>query len=231
LAGEKIMIVDDEAVVHELLTHYLEREGFEVISVYSGSCALEKMVSCKPDLILLDILLPGLDGLEVCHEIRKKSDVPVIFITSRNAPHEVAFGLVIGGDNYIKKPFDPVEVVAMVRVQLRHSRRQQRPQDTETAVLTFGDLHINLYDRTVKIRKEPVFLTVKEYDLLLFLAQNPNRYFSSDQLIEAVWKDPQSISHKALMAHISNLRSKLDDDPGNPRYIITLKGVGYMFKS
>lgn len=118
MAGEKIMIVDDEAVVHELLTHYLEREGFRVFSVYSGSHVLEKTAFHKPDLILLDILLPGLDGLEICHELRKKSEVPIIFITSRDAPHEVALGLGIGGDDYVKKPFNPVEVVARVRAQL-----------------------------------------------------------------------------------------------------------------
>lgn len=223
------MIVDDEAVVHELLTHYLDREGFKVLSVYSGSHALDKIVSYKPDLILLDILLPGMDGLEICHELRKKSDVPLIFITSRDAPHELALGLGIGADDYVKKPFNPVEVVARVRAQLRRYKRQCTTQETETAILSFGDLRINLLDHTVEINGEPVSLTVKEYDLLVFLAQSPNRYFSSDHLIEAVWKHPQSISDKALMTHISNLRKKLKEDPDNPRYLVTMKGVGYMF--
>lgn len=231
MAGEKIMIVDDEAVVHELLTHYLEREGFRVFSVYSGSHVLDKTAFHKPDLILLDILLPGLDGLEICHELRKKSDVPIIFITSRDAPHEVALGLGIGGDDYVKKPFNPVEVVARVRAQLRRFRKQCALPEDEPAVLAFGDLRINLFDRTVEMKGERVELTVKEYDLLLFLAQNPNRYFSSDQLIEAVWNHPRSISQKALMTHISNLRKKLGEDPDSPRYIATLKGVGYMFSS
>jgi len=231
LAGEKIMIVDDEAVVHELLTHYLEREGFKVFSVYSGSHVLDKTAFHKPDLILLDILLPGLDGIEICHELRKKTDVPIIFITSRDAPHEVALGLGIGGDDYVKKPFNPVEVVARVRAQLRRFRKQCALQEDEPAVLAFGDLRINLFDRTVEMKGERVELTVKEYDLLLFLAQNPNRYFSSDQLIEAVWNHPRSISQKALMTHISNLRKKLGEDPDSPRYIATLKGVGYMFSS
>ncbi|ABZ83241.1 transcriptional regulator [Heliomicrobium modesticaldum Ice1] len=231
MAGEKIMIVDDEAVVHELLTHYLEREGFKVFSVYSGSHVLDKTAFHKPDLILLDILLPGLDGIEICHELRKKTDVPIIFITSRDAPHEVALGLGIGGDDYVKKPFNPVEVVARVRAQLRRFRKQCALQEDEPAVLAFGDLRINLFDRTVEMKGERVELTVKEYDLLLFLAQNPNRYFSSDQLIEAVWNHPRSISQKALMTHISNLRRKLGEDPDSPRYIATLKGVGYMFSS
>jgi DNA-binding response OmpR family regulator len=225
------MIVDDEAVVHELLTHYLEREGFKVFSVYSGSHVLDKTAFHKPDLILLDILLPGLDGIEICHELRKKTDVPIIFITSRDAPHEVALGLGIGGDDYVKKPFNPVEVVARVRAQLRRFRKQCALQEDEPAVLAFGDLRINLFDRTVEMKGERVELTVKEYDLLLFLAQNPNRYFSSDQLIEAVWNHPRSISQKALMTHISNLRRKLGEDPNSPRYIATLKGVGYMFSS
>jgi DNA-binding response OmpR family regulator len=231
LAGEKIMIVDDEAVVHELLTHYLEREGFRVFSVYSGSHVLEKTDFHKPDLILLDILLPGLDGLEICHELRKKSDVPIIFITSMDAPHEVALGLGIGGDDYVKKPFNPVEVVARVRAQLRRFQKQCALQEDEPAVLAFGDLRINLLDHTVEMKGERVELTVKEYNLLLFLAQNPNRYFSSDQLIEAVWNHPRSISQKALMTHISNLRKKLGENPDSPRYIATLKGVGYMFSN
>ncbi len=231
MAGEKIMIVDDEAVVHELRTHYLEREGFKVFSVYSGSHVLDKTAFHKPDLILLDILLPGLDGIEICHELRKKSEVPIIFITSRDAPHEVALGLGIGGDDYVKKPFNPVEVVARVRAQLRRFRKQCALQEDEPVVLAFGDLRINLFDRTVEMKGELVELTVKEYDLLLFLAQNPNRYFSSDQLIEAMWNHPRSISQKALMTHISNLRKKLGEDPDSPRYIATLKGVGYMFSS
>lgn len=231
MAGEKIMIVDDEAVVHQLLTHYLQREGFTVFSVYSGSHALDKIITYKPDLILLDILLPGMDGLEICRELRKKSDVPIIFITSRDAPHEVALGLGIGGDDYVKKPFNPVEVIARVRAQLRRFRKLCVLQEAETSELMIGDLYINLFDHTVKMKGEPVSLTVKEYDLLVFLAKNPNRYFSSDQLIEAVWKNPQSISYKALMTHISNLRKKLNEDPDNPRYIITMKGVGYMFNS
>lgn len=231
MAGEKIMIVDDEAVVHELLTHYLEREGFKVFSVYNGSHVLDKAAFHKPDLILLDILLPELDGLEICHELRKKTDVPIIFITSRDAPHEVALGLGIGGDDYIKKPFNPVEVVARVRAQLRRFRKQGSLQEDKPSILAFGDLRINLFDHTVEMKGERVELTVKEYNLLVFLAQNPNRYFSSDQLIDAVWNHPGSISEKALMTHISNLRKKLGDDPDNPRYIATLKGVGYMFSN
>ncbi len=229
MAGEKIMIVDDEAVVHELLTHYLKREGYEVLSVYSGSHVLDKAASSEPDLILLDILLPGLDGLELCQELRKKSNVPIIFITSRDAPHEVALGLGVGGDDYIKKPFNHVEVVARTRALLRRSRKQAALLEDEPAVLVFGDLQINFFERTVVMNGEPLLLTIKEYDLLVFLAQSPNRYFSSDQLIEAVWKHPRSISQKALMTHISNLRKKLGEDPGSPKHITTLKGVGYMF--
>ncbi len=229
MAGERIMIVDDDEVVHELLSHHLQREGFEVSSVYSGSQVLDKTASYRPDLILLDILLPELDGLEICHELRKKSDVPVIFITSRDAPHEVALGLGIGGDDYIKKPFNPVEVIARVRTQLRRYRQQYRSQETEPDALALGDLQINLFNRIVEVKGKPVPLTVKEYDLLVFMAQNPNRYYSSGQLIEAVWKHPRSINQKALMTHISNLRKKLGEDPKNPRYITTLKGAGYMF--
>lgn len=231
MTDEKIMIVDDEAVVHELLTYYLEREGFKVFSVYSGSHVLDKAASYNPDLILLDILLPALDGLEICHELRKKSNVPIIFITSRDAPHEVALGLGIGGNDYIKKPFSPVEVIARVRAQLRRSRKQHALQEDEPALLAFGDLQINLFKRIVELKGEPVLLTIKEYDLLVFFTQNPNRYFSSDQLIEAVWKHPRSISQKALMTHISNLRKKLGEDPNNPGHITTLKGAGYMFNS
>lgn len=225
------MIVDDESVVHELLAHYLEREGFKVFSVYNGSLVMEQIEFHKPDLILLDILLPGYDGLEICLELRKITDVPVIFITSKNAPHEVALGLGIGGDDYIKKPFDPVEVVARVRAQLRRFRKQYVKQEDKPVVLDFGDLQINLFNHTVEIKGKRADLTVKEFDLLLFMAKSPNRYFSSDQLIEAVWNHPRSISHKALMTHISNLRKKLGEDPDNPRYISTLKGVGYMFNS
>lgn len=231
MAGEKILIVDDEAVVQEILKRHLIKEGFQVIITGNGFDTLELLRTQNPDLVLLDILLPGLDGLEVCQELRKNADIPVIFITSKDSPFDLALGLGVGGDDYIKKPFEPIEVVARVKAQLRRYRQQQmmKGKTGGKQVLEFSGFRISLSSCTVEVNGSPVSLTTKEFDLLMFFVENPDRFFSTGQIIETLWKYPKSIDQRAFMVHISNLRKKIEEDPSNPKYITTLKGKGYKF--
>lgn len=231
LAGEKIMVVDDEAVVREILTHYLHKDGFQVISTGDGYSAMTLIRKDKPDLILLDILLPELDGLEVCQVIRRETDVPVIFITSKGETMDVALGLGVGGDDYIRKPFDPIEVVVRVKAHLRRYRqlRVYRSNREQKQVLDYPGLKIDLLKRSVEVNGSFVTLTAKEFDILTLLAKNPNQFFSSDQLIKSVWGSSESADQRSLMVHISKLRKKIEEDPSNPKYIITVRNVGYRF--
>jgi len=230
---KKILIVDDEAVVHEILSRYLRREGFQVFSVRDGDDALDSIRTHKPDLILLDILLPGLDGLEICRELRKETDIPVIFITSKDASFDLALGLGVGGDDYIKKPFDPIEVAARVKAQLRRYRQLRMARagkERKEGILEFPGLRINLSNHTVEANGSVVALTAKEFGLLVLLAENPNRFFSADELMERLWNTPDSVDNRSLMVHMSKLRKKIEAEPASPQYIVTLRGVGYKFR-
>ncbi|HOV80345.1 MAG TPA: response regulator transcription factor [Bacillota bacterium] len=231
MAGEKILVVDDEAVVQKLITHYLVKEGFRVVTADTGYTALETIRREKPDLILLDILLPELDGLEICQEIRDETDVPIIFITSKGDTLDVALGLGVGGDDYIRKPFDPIEVVARVKAHLRRRRQLRKAGEAEKTqkTLHFPGLKIDLAERTVEVNGKPVVLTAREFDILALLAGNPNRYYNADRIMELVWKTRESVDYRSLMVHISKLRKKIEEDPANPKYIISVRGFGYKF--
>lgn len=231
MAGEKILVVDDEAVVQKLITHYLTREGFQVITAGTGYTAMEIIRRERPDLIILDILLPELDGLEICREIRSETDVPIIFLTSKSKTMDIAIGLGVGGDDYIKKPFDPLEMVARVKAHLRRHRqlRTAREAGEQKKVLDFPGLRIDLVNRFVEVNGSSVALTAREFSLLAVLAGTPNRFYSAEQLMELVWKNRESVDYRSLMVHISNLRKKIEEDPANPKYIVSVRGFGYKF--
>ena len=180
MAGEKILVVDDEAVTLELLSHFLGKEGFQVFLADSGVFALQTIDREEPDLILLDILLPDLDGMEVLRQLRQKTDVPVIFITAKTDSLDVALGLGLGGDDYVMKPFIPVEVVARVKAHLRRYFQRSMFREGELRpVLNYPGLRIDTRMRTVEVRGRAVALTTKEFDILVLLARNPHRYFTS----------------------------------------------------
>lgn len=231
MAGEKILIVDDEAIVREIISHYLLKEGFKVVSD-NGCNVFELVRTQQPDLILLDILLPDLDGMEICRELRRDTNVPIIFITSKNEPLDVALGLGIGGDDYIIKPFKMVEVIARIKAHLRRHRQYTLGKSLSSQqLLTYPGLEIDLGKRTVKMNGVYLTLTAKEYDLLSLLAKNPNQFFSSDRLMELLWPSTDSVDNRTLMVHISKLRKKIEADPANPQYIITVRGMGYSFQA
>ena len=223
----QILVVDDEPMVREVVVAYLEREGFQVDEAATGTAALEQLSESTPDLIVLDVMLPELDGFSVLTKLRKERDIPVILLTARTEEPDRVLGLELGADDYVVKPFSPRELVARVRSVLRRSAAVT----TTPEVLEFGDLVIDEQAREVSLRGAVVEMTPKEFDLIAFLARSPRQVFSRAQLLEHVWdssadwQDPSTVT-----VHVRRLRRKLESDPENPRWITTVWGVGYRFE-
>ncbi len=224
--SEKILVVDDEPRVVRLVSEVLQAVGYQVIAAASGEPAIEMVALEQPDLVLLDILLPrGPDGYEVCRRIREFSEVPVIMLTAKAQESDVLHGFDVGADDYLTKPFSAKELVARVKAVLR---RTQRPEEAVTATLTCGELEINFARRTVQVRGEEVSFTRTEYALLRQLALNANRVMLHQDLLTAVWGPEYRDDIDYLRAYIRYLRQKLEENPQEPRYILTTPGVGYM---
>jgi DNA-binding response OmpR family regulator len=227
----RILIVDDEPNLVELLEGYLAREGYEIVTAGDGLAALDTARHFDPDLILLDVMLPGLDGFEVCRQIRQFSDAYILMLTARTEEIDKIIGLSVGADDYVAKPFSPREVVARVKALLRRPHLHNLPSadqtpDHDQAALRIGDLEIQEAAHTVSRAGQPVELTAREFALLLTLAQHPGRVFTRAQLLERVWGDDYYDDH-VVDVHVGNVRKKLDDDATHPRYIVTVRGVGY----
>jgi DNA-binding response OmpR family regulator len=228
MARETILIVDDEAEIIELISLYLEREGYEVISATNGLQVFDLVHQYKPDLIILDILLPGIDGIEVCRQLRKTNNTPILFISCKSEDIDIILGLSMGGDDYITKPFSPSQLVARVKAHLRrNSLIDQQKEDPQR--LFFPGLEIDLVSHIVTVGGQPISLSAKEFDLLSLLAKTPNRVYRIEHLFELVWSLDSLGDPRTLIVHISNLRKKIEPNPAEPRYIITVRGVGYKF--
>ncbi|MFB9330514.1 response regulator [Paenibacillus aurantiacus] len=229
--GNRILVVDDEPDITELITLYLEKDGFDVDSADNGEDALRLAHTVKPDLIILDIQLKSLDGIEVCRRIRNESGVPILFLSCMSDDTDIIHGLEVGGDDYITKPFSPSQLVARVKAHLRRqSNPDWRPERKQGEVLAMDGLVIDMMGRTVRVQESEVNLSAKEYDLLLCLAQSPNKAFPLDELYNLVWGADSMGDTRTLMVHVSNLRKKIEPDPANPTYIVTVRGVGYKFQ-
>jgi two-component system, OmpR family, alkaline phosphatase synthesis response regulator PhoP len=225
---EKILIVDDEEHIIELVELYLGKEGYRVTCALDGDAALEKFTSEKPDLLVLDIMLPGRDGLDVLRQIRKTSDVPVIMLTAKESEVDKVVGLELGADDYLTKPFSPRELVARVKAVLRRSKPQQEPADE---VLRRQGITIDTGRRKVDVEDEgEVELTAKEFDLLYVLAANPGIVLTRERLMEKVWGYEYIGDTRTVDVYIRHLREKLCDNADDPRFIETVRGVGYRFK-
>jgi DNA-binding response OmpR family regulator len=228
-----ILVVDDEPEITELIGLYLVREGFTVHTADNGNDALRLEQEIKPDLIILDILLKHMDGIEVCRQLRLHSSVPILFVSCKSDDNDIIHGLTVGGDDYITKPFSPSQLVARVKAHLRRLelQREEWAEDGEEKkrVLAFDGLVIDLDAHTVHIDGNPVVLSGKEYELLTHLAQRPNKAFQVDQLYELIWGAESNGDTRTLMVHISNLRKKIEPDPSRPSYVVTVRGVGYKF--
>lgn len=230
MAQDKIMIVDNEMEIIQLMKLYLSREGYEVVWTTDSTKAAALAQETAPDLILLDVVMPGLSGIELCGKIREQSDVPILFVSCKDQEMDKVLGLSIGGDDYITKPFSPTELVARVKAHLRRRNMDTSSDSAETERnrLVAGALEIDLSAHTVTINGTPVHLTAKEFELLVLLCKYPNRVFTSRQIFENLW-DTYGIEDdvRTVMVHISNLRKKIEPTPENPKYILTVRGVGY----
>lgn len=225
----EILIVDDEPGIVRLISMYLEREGFQAVTARGGAEALELMTRRSPALVVLDIMLPDIDGWEVCREIRRTSDVPIIMLTAREGDEDKIVGLELGADDYVTKPFVPRELVARVKAILRRSTRAAVPEQAET-LLDFGELTIDTAKRDVRLKGEQITLRAKEYDLLVELARRPGVVFSREKLLQDVWGYDFFGDSGTIDVHVRRLRAKLNDNSTNPTYIETVWGVGYRLK-
>jgi DNA-binding response OmpR family regulator len=221
-----ILIIEDEVELAKVLNSYLEKSGFDVLIAYRGDTGYETWEKSKPDLVVLDLNLPGMDGLDIAREIRKKSQTPIIMLTARSEEVDELVGLEIGADDYITKPFSPRVVVARVRALMRRGTYNQDQRD----VLRVADLVIDLTGHTIEQAGTPIDLTPTEYNLLVTMAQQPGRAFTRLQLLETSQGVAYEGYERTIDAHVKNLRAKIEADPKSPRYIETVFGVGYRFR-
>lgn len=223
--NELILVVDDEPKIARLARDYLEQSNFRVLPVTDGMTALAAARQEKPDLIVLDLNLPGMDGLDVCRALRRESNVPIIMLTARVEETDRLIGLELGADDYIVKPFSPRELVARVRAVLRRTQG-----DVQTpGIIRSGELEIDLNGHRATLRGEGLHLTRIEFSLLTTLAQHPGQTFSRAQLIDRLYGVAEGSFDRSIDAHIKNLRRKIEADPADPRYVLTVYGIGYQF--
>jgi DNA-binding response OmpR family regulator len=220
-----VLVVDDEPIVREVVGSYLRRDGFETVETGSGAEARLLIEQRNPSLVVLDLMLPGMDGLELCRWIRARSRLPVIMLTARGDEADRIVGLELGADDYVAKPFSPRELVARVRAVLRRADAEPRSERPER--VGFGDVVLDLASREVQKNGRVVVLTAKEFDLLWFLASHPRRVFSRDQLMEGVWGYAAALDTGTVTVHVRRLRAKVERDPSRPRHLQTVWGVGY----
>jgi DNA-binding response OmpR family regulator len=225
----KILVVDDEVDIVDFIDDYLTGEGYEVIKAYDGVEALDKMRQEFPDLVVLDIMLPGLDGFEVCKQMRTESTVPILMVTAKDTDVDKIVGLEIGADDYMPKPFNPRELVARVKAILRRTYRQDYQSHSQTVTLKHKDLSIDAERRMATIGHRQLELTMKEFDLLLFLMRNPGHVYSRDHLLDCVWGQDSFVGARTVDVHIRRLREHIETDASQPQYIKTVWGVGYKF--
>lgn len=227
----RALVVDDEVPLCELVASYLRREAFEVFAAHDGRHALHMAEDVDPHVVILDIGLPGLDGLELCRQLRTFSDAYVVMLTARDADVDTIIGLSVGADDYVTKPFSPRELIARVRAMLRRPRRSPAPDVNHTQPAApprrFGALSIDVDSREVHLDQTPILLTRTEFDVLATLSARPRTVLTRRQILDAVWGETWVGNDNLLDVHVGHLRRKLGDDPGHPRYVMTVRGVGY----
>ncbi|KQL32687.1 DNA-binding response regulator [Bacillus sp. FJAT-25509] len=223
----KILVVDDDEKIKKLISIYLENEGFSTTLAEDAEEALELLKDEDFDLIILDIMLPKINGIEACIMIREERTLPIIMLSAKSEDLDKIQGLSSGADDYLTKPFNPLELIARVKSQLRRYKKYNNIQKNDEVVLVFGDLQVNTETRQVWIRKNEKRLTPKEFDILELLVRNKGIVLSVSKIYEAIWKEDFLKSDNTVMVHITNIREKIEDDPKHPIYIKTVWGIGY----
>ncbi|MDO4686130.1 MAG: MtrAB system response regulator MtrA [Corynebacterium sp.] len=216
-----ILVVDDDPAISEMLSIILESEGFNIVAVMDGAEAVATAERVQPDLILLDLMLPGMNGIDICRTIRQTSSVPIVMLTAKTDTVDVVLGLESGADDYVNKPFKPKELVARIRARLRRS------EDSPVEVIEIGDLSVDVPGHVVTRGGEEIQLTPLEFDLLLELASKPRQVFTREELLEKVWGYRHASDTRLVNVHVQRLRAKIEKDPENPQIILTVRGVGY----
>ncbi len=225
-AVSTVLVVDDEPIVRGVVVRYLERDGYRTLEAASGDEAQRLFEREPTSLVVLDVMLPGVDGLEVCRWIRARSDLPIVMLTARGEEADRIVGLELGADDYLTKPFSPRELAVRVRNLLRRSARSAQ---SPAGMLAFGDIVVDPAARQVRKGGELLRLTLKEFDLLLFMASHPRQVFSRDQLMDRVWGYQTALDTGTVTVHIRRLRTKIEDDASRPRHLETVFGAGYRF--
>jgi DNA-binding response OmpR family regulator len=220
-----VLVVDDEPIVREVVVRYLRREGFRTLEAGDGDAAREILERETPSLVVLDLMLPGTDGLSLCRWIRQRSNLPVIMLTALGEEADRIVGLELGADDYVTKPFSPRELAVRVKAVLRRAG----PEPPGSEIARFGDVELDAAGRIATRAGEPLALTAKEFDLLWFLATNPGRVFSRAQLMSSVWGYEAALDTGTVTVHVRRLREKIEPDPSRPRHLETVWGVGYRF--
>ena len=229
---KKILVVEDEKNIAELERDYLEANGYEVEIAFDGKSGLDRALESDFDLVILDVMLPGIDGFEVCRQIRKSKECPVLMVSAKKDEIDKIRGLGLGADDYIAKPFSPSGLVARVTAHIsRYERLTSKGEEPVNYVINIGNLSIDKNARRVFINDEEVSLTNKEFDLLVFLASNPNVVFSKDTIFDKIWGLDAIGETSTVTVHINRIREKIEDDSSNPQYIETVWGAGYRFKA
>jgi len=223
----RVLVVDDEVQIVTVLRGYLEKAGFDVVSAYDGREALRMARSESPDLIVLDLMLPGLDGLDVCRTLRRESDVPIIMLTARVEETDTLIGLEIGADDYVTKPFSPREVVARVRAVLRRRAGSPTAMTPRNEAIDVGDLHLDVGRRLFRVGEHEVTLTQSEFEIMRAMMASPGRVYSREQLLDVTQGEAYPGYERSIDTHIKNLRRKLEPNSKKPQYIITVHRVGY----
>lgn len=234
---KKILVIDDETDIVELVSYNLKKEGFEVDSSYDGETALKKIKAVPYDLIVLDLMLPGVQGLELCRIIRGDPSIaatPIVMLTAKGEEVDKVLGLEIGADDYMIKPFSPRELVARIKAILRRSE-QHKPAPAEDGKLTgqllkIRDISIDREKYLVTVGGKNLKLSATEFKLLVYLCERPNKIYNREHLLDAVWGDDVFVEPRTVDVHIRRLRTKIEDDPNNPKYIKTMRGIGYFFE-
>ena len=223
----KILLIEDDTEISEMLTSYLTTENYEVICAVDGQEACNQFDTSTFSLVLLDLMIPKISGMDVMQYIRKNSVVPVIIVSAKDTEADKTLGLGLGADDYITKPFSVVEVLARIKANIRRTTQYDNSSVTAPAILAAGDLIMNLSEYSVTKKGKNIELTAKEFDILKLLLQNPKKVYTKEQIYSLVWNDAYLGDENAVNVHISRLRNKIEDDNRNPRYILTVWGIGY----